>query len=109
MITGEQRRDAALFLRGCDCTAEECEECRRISGSLLGNENAFCDMNVSFARLADLIDRPTCTNQGDDWTFLCSNCGECVTITKEIPCGGAEAPYRPYYCPGCGAEVVEDD
>lgn len=58
--------------------------------------------------VADLIDRPTCRNEGDEWGFLCSECGEDVSITKEIPCGGAFAPYLPSYCPNCGAEVVYD-
>ena len=32
--------------------------------------------------------------------------GELVSITKEVPCGCGEAPYIPYYCPNCGARVV---
>lgn len=59
----------------------------------------------STTRLADLID-PTCQNDGDEWGFLCSKCGELVSITKEVPCGCGEAPYIPYYCPSCGARVV---
>lgn len=103
MITGEQRRDAALFLRGCDCTAEECEECRRISGSLLGNENAFCDMNVSFARLADLIDRPTCyREENNPYYWRCTRCGAFVYRDAVTDCFGV-IPTR--YCPNCGAEV----
>lgn len=61
-----------------------------------------------FDYLADLIDRPTCRNEGDEWGFLCSECGEDVSITKEIPCGGACAPYLPSYCPNCGAVIADD-
>lgn len=50
----------------------------------------------------------TCRNDGDDWGFTCSECGEEVSITKEIPYNGADAPYLPSYCPSCGAEVVDD-
>lgn len=58
------------------------------------------------ARLADLIDRPTCENvsvpRGDGFTpyveFKCSACGcSHVSLTSV------------YCCPRCGAEVVDDD
>lgn len=117
MITGEQRRDAALFLRGCDCTAEECEECRRISGSLLDSENAFCDMNVSFARLADLIDSPSCLDLVEheqdpfipgkrmvDGYFHCSDCGWDGQIWEHIGFGDMLA-YEAVHCPKCGAII----
>lgn len=56
--------------------------------------------------LADLIDRPTCEDvsvpRGDEFTpyveFKCSACG----------CSHVSLTYV-YYCPWCGAEVVDDD
>lgn len=55
--------------------------------------------------LADLIDRPTCEDvfvpRGDGFTpyveFKCSACG----------CSHVSLTYV-YYCPNCGAEVIED-
>lgn len=56
------------------------------------------------ARLADLIDRPTCENiggedgtNGEYYDFFCSACGFAADVTD------------PKYCPNCGAEVVDDD
>ena len=67
-----------------------------------------------FYRLADLIDRPTCTFDGtpERIAYVCSNCGQTFTrrplmahdfgnVTK------VEIPFR--FCPYCGAEVVTDD
>lgn len=56
--------------------------------------------------LADLIDRPTCEDvsvpRGDGFTpyveFKCSACG----------CSHVSLTYV-YYCPRCGAEVIDDD
>lgn len=59
--------------------------------------------------LADLIDRPTCTNEGDEYGFHCSNCDELLSITKEIPSHAVDAPYMPSYCPHCGRKVVGGD
>lgn len=67
-----------------------------------------------FYRLADLIDRPTCTFDGtcDRIGYVCSNCGQ--TFTRRPLMGRAfgndiqvEIPFR--FCPYCGAEVVTDD
>lgn len=114
MITDEERRNVAANIRNAANRRKDDLQDDPDYSPFAALYAVFCGVRgfpryKDLLHLADLIDRPTCTNQGDDWTFLCSNCGECVTITKEIPCGGAEAPYRPYYCPGCGAEVVEDD
>lgn len=58
-----------------------------------------------FGRIADLIDRPTCSMEyrpewsGDELcptrAYECSVCGHIVMDGK------------PDYCPGCGAEVLE--
>lgn len=67
-----------------------------------------------FYRLADLIDRPTCTFYGtpERIGYACSNCGQTFTrrpfmansFGKDIQ---VEIPFR--FCPYCGAEVVTDD
>lgn len=64
-------------------------------------------------RLADLIDRPTCNDVGDDWEFHCSACG-CELDIRDMEVGeptmwkdGAAQVLK--YCPSCGAEVVSND
>lgn len=67
-----------------------------------------------FYRLADLIDRPTCTFYGtpERIGYACSNCGQTFTrrpfmahsFGKDTQ---VEIPFR--FCPYCGAEVVTDD
>lgn len=61
-------------------------------------------------RLADLIDRQTCNDVGDDWEFHCSACG-CELDIREMEVGEPTmwkdgAAQVPKYCPSCGAEVV---
>lgn len=67
-----------------------------------------------FYRLADLIDRPTCTFDGtpERIGYACSNCGQ--TFTRRPLMAHAfgddiqvEIPFQ--FCPYCGAEVVTDD
>lgn len=67
-----------------------------------------------FYRLADLIDRPTCTFYGtpERIGYACSNCGQ--TFTRRPFMAHAfgngpqvEIPFQ--FCPYCGAEVVTDD
>mgnify|MGYP004668110255 CR=1 FL=1 len=63
-----------------------------------------------FDRLADLIDRPTCRNIGDDYMFKCS---ECCAEFEPLTVNGNEygdvfyTQLKPLYCSVCGAEVVE--
>lgn len=67
-----------------------------------------------FYRLADLIDRETCTFGGtpDRIGYVCSNCGQTFTrrpFMKRVfgTDTEVEIPYR--FCPYCGAEVETDD
>lgn len=60
--------------------------------------------------LADLIDRPTCRNIGDDYMFKCSECGaefEPVTVNGNEYGEVFYTPLEPLYCSACGAVVVE--
>lgn len=57
-----------------------------------------------YARLADLIERPTCEN-GErliERTFLCSACGYEAYAYSDSNCN----PHDFSYCPDCGAEVI---
>ena len=67
-----------------------------------------------FYRLADLIDRETCTFDGtpDRIGYVCSNCGQTFTRRPFMKRAfgdstQVEIPFR--FCPYCGAEVVADD
>lgn len=111
MPTSDERREVAERLRITKAECDERDYPWMVEDLLqaLGFERYEDGEDGIFDRLADLIDRPTCENEGDEWGFLCSNCGEDVAITKEIPCGGAVAPYVPSYCPNCGAEVMDNE
>lgn len=66
-----------------------------------------------FDVLADLIDCPTCRNvSGHRDEFECSECRCKVESLTEVRNERGEifrVPFMPEYCPGCSAEVVEDD
>ena len=58
-------------------------------------------------RIADLIDRPTCSiKRGYQTTWgVCSRCGALVNAERAVSTATEYLPTR--YCPKCGAEVVE--
>lgn len=109
--TSDERREVVARLRNF----EQLRDVFRAS-----NVCAFCDvLGVGYmdwehicARLADLIDRPTCCNVYDEIYdeyeggrcengFKCSKCGELVE-----DCEGYRVKGTFNYCPNCGAEVV---
>lgn len=117
MITDEERREVAMFLRKCECTTQDCAECGRISEDLFGNKNVLCDMNAPFEKVADLIDRPTCHDLVEhkqdpfipgkrmvDGYFHCSDCGWDGQIWEHIGFGDMLA-YEAVHCPKCGAII----
>lgn len=65
--------------------------------------------------IADLINRPTCHDVGNAYEFRCSACGCVIHIFRDCAIDeddsamsvDGECLYLPYYCPNCGAEVVE--
>lgn len=67
----------------------------------------------TYAALADFIDRPTCNDVGDDWSFRCSACG-CELDIRDMEVdeptmwkdGSAQVPK---YCPWCGRVVMNGD
>lgn len=62
----------------------------------------------AFDRLADLIDRPTCTVESDIPGFhigVCSHCG--AMVERECAVFDATSALPTRFCPNCGAEVVE--
>lgn len=105
MISNEERRAAAARLRQFLSMSQSEHACGydglQTVGSLVGTS---VGENI-LARLADLIDRPTCKNlatkPADE--LLCSECGEHVDIAYMENTDD----YHARYCPNCGAEVVE--
>lgn len=116
MISDEERREAVARLRelagmGKDGVgARGAEWFARQMEIATGTDTADTIQDM-LERYADLIDRPTCTNvSGYQDRFKCSACWCDVEIIGEICNEHGEAfsaPYTPFYCPCCGAEVVE--
>ena len=114
MITDEERHEVATRLRA---TKAECESrdypwmVEDLLQALRFKRYEDAEDGI-FERLADLIDRPTCNDVGDDWTFHCSACG-CEIDIREMEVGRPTmwkdgAAQVPKYCPSCGAEVLDD-
>ena len=114
-ISDEQRREVAAWMRS------ESESWRdTFPSSKLGdddNEAIVFDISSTlfeenptvsefFARLADLIDRPTCHDVSSfNDVFKCSECGVSLDdLTAEV----GSADFMPLYCPACGAEVCDE-
>ena len=105
MINDKQRREAARGIRQFLSVSQNkrawdndgLQTVGRLVGTSVG-ENVL-------ARLADLIDRPTCENgeRLNERTFLCSACGYEAYTYSDSDCD----PHDFSYCPKCGSEVVE--
>lgn len=117
MINNEQRREIAEDLRResetwwdtfPDATAKE----EAFGAAVLSDLMIFVGLDdespvhAIYARLADLIDRPTCKNlatkPADE--LLCSECGEHVDIAYM----DNTDDYHARFCPNCGKEIVDD-
>ena len=118
MTSDEKRREVSLLLREefgqgqcqwSDLFRDMLAEILKCNGTLDGAP--LYDQMAE--KLADLIDRPTCNDAGDDWTFRCSACG-CELDIRDMEAGEPTmwkdgAAQVPKYCPSCGAEVVSND
>lgn len=117
MISDSERREVAARLR-----SKKPEECTAPFGkpvlmhifhSVFPNQIFLTNWILRLPyQLADLIDRPTCNDVGDDWEFHCSACG-CELDIRDMEVGEPTmwkdgAAQVPKYCPSCGAEVVND-
>ena len=112
MITDEKRRKVVHTLRQLDNVVDDDEDLDRTIAheasilSMIRDATFGLDGSI-FQRLADLIDRPTCRNNGDrdDRGFVCSACGYEAWTSYDSNCDPSDFSF----CPDCGAEVVEDD
>lgn len=103
-ISNEERRNIANSLRHDAAYGEGSlsEWWGRLQFIVL-DEDDFPNPSEVFERLADIIDRSTCRNvSGDQNRFECSECG------FEMPIWDGDGGWMAFYfCPDCGAEVVE--
>lgn len=104
MISNEERRNIANSLRHDAAYGEGSlsEWWGRLQFIVL-DEDDFPNPSEVFKKLADIIDRQTCRNvSGDQSRFECSECG------FEMPIWDGDGGWMAFYfCPNCGAEVVE--
>lgn len=119
MISDDERRRAVTELRKASTGAySHVDALDVIAGSVGVDAEGKFDHDVeneTYAALADLIDRPTCHDVGGGYEFRCSVCGCLIHIFRDGGFGddesamtvGGDSLYVPYYCPNCGAEVVE--
>lgn len=109
MISDEERRDVAEKMRGYDVS--EFKESAIVPFlDCLGV--GYLNWREVLDKLANLIDRPTCTivhswqeiTHGLDELDLSDMCG------FELSCGHEVQGYeKPKYCSKCGAVVVDED
>lgn len=106
----EERREIAEYLRREDAYKKNSRSAVSFLSWLYeiitGTED-FVDDSELLSKLADLIDRPTCTNlggkdrtDGEGYDFCRSECKFAFNTFGQMP--------EPSYCPECGAEVVDE-
>lgn len=107
MVSDEERREVAERLRvySHDFDFSDSDPFWYVSKAAFGDVDVHTYCSV-FARLADLIDRPTCKLiENDQHRYLpCSRCGAFIRWDAVTNLTGV-VPTR--YCPNCGADVVE--
>lgn len=113
MISDEERREVAKRLRNGGI-ARDSEEAYVLLLSCIGIRPqlpATSTYKDAMVRLADLIDRPTCSikresRNGYPTTWgVCSRCGAIVNAERAVSNATEYLPTR--YCPNCGAEVMD--
>ena len=103
MISDEERREVAERMRGYDVS--EFKESAIVPFlDCLGV--GYMNWREVLDTLADLIDQPTCRNNGnrDDRHFWCSRCGYEAWTYDDSYCDPSDFSF----CPDCGAEVLDE-
>lgn len=128
MVSDEQRRKVAEELRSeaeawRDTFPDAMPEGEGIDAAIMFDLIGFVGLDdespvhAIYARLADLIERPTCNNVSDfghntagSFDFVCSHCGSRL-IGDGMYCSPLVddrfSHYGIKFCPNCGAKVVE--
>lgn len=108
MITDEERREVAKRLREISYKPGWSLDdwWLRVHGAVVGSEYCMCPQE-DVAVIADLIDRPTCRNNGNhnDRHFWCSACGYEAWTYDDSGCDPSDFSF----CPECGAVVIDED
>ena len=108
MISDEERREVAERMRvySHDFDFDDSNPFWYVSKAAFGDVDAHTYYSV-FARLADLIDRPTCQmvecsidNGSRPWGTRCTACGREFEHVK--------TGFGWRYCPNCGAAIADD-
>lgn len=108
MISDDERREVAARLRvySHDFDFDDSNPFWYVSKAAFGDVDVHTYYSV-FARLADLIDRPTCRmeeftidNGSRSWGMRCTACGKEFEHMKP--------GFGWLFCPNCGAMVVEE-
>lgn len=100
MISNEERREVAARMRDIMSRNPNCFLENMVVRSVL---DVISEGMTIGETVADLIDRETCRNvSADQNRFECSECG------FEMPIWDGDGGWMAFYfCPQCGAEVVE--
>lgn len=113
-ISDTERREVAATMRTISCSGVKDLTLVEVLNSILtgGASRPTTEMAI-LARLADLIDRPTCHDDDEreqypvytDWLFKCSYCGWDGQIWKSVGFGDMSSCVT-NYCPNCGEEAL---
>lgn len=108
MATDEQRRKVAAELRELAASRHYVDEfiAADAVGFYRGDAVEGFDSD-SLLEVADLIDRPTCRNNGNHNArhFWCSACGYKAWTYDDSGCDPSDFSF----CPECGAVVIDED
>ena len=108
MISNEERREVAERLRSASARRSDVPWMVEDLMLALGFRCYEDGEDQLFNRLADLIDRPTCSiKRGHQTTWgVCSRCGALVNAERAVSTATEYLPTR--YCPWCGKEIEND-
>lgn len=108
MISDEKRREVAERLRNASACRGNAPWMVEDLMLALGFRCYEDGEDQLFNRLADLIDRPTCSiKRGHQTTWgVCSRCGALVNAERAVSTAIEYLPTR--YCANCGAEVNDE-
>lgn len=108
MISNEERREVAERLRSASARRSDVPWMVEDLMLALGFRCYEDGEDQLFNRLADLIDRPTCSiKRGRQTTWgVCSRCGALVNAERAVSTAIEYLPTR--YCANCGAEVNDE-
>ena len=120
MVTNDERREIAARLRQRrkEMDNERCPRIPSLAAAVYLVEISSAvkcgESGALFYRLADLIDRETCTFDGtpERIGYVCSNCGQTFTrrpFMKRAFGNDTKVEITFRFCPYCGAEVVTGD